>query len=76
MTLEAEVDDGGCLYPEFGEDCDENCILDSDGDGICEGDDTCIGTVDECGICNGPGAVFECGCAPSRGRMRLRRQRP
>ena len=61
---EAEVDDGGCLYPEFGEDCDGNCILDSDGDGICEGDDTCIGTVDECGICNGPGAVFECGCAP------------
>ena len=61
---EAEVDDGGCIYPEFGEDCDGNCILDSDGDGICEGDDTCIGTLDECGICNGPGAVFECGCAP------------
>ena len=58
----ANLDDGSCLYPEFGEDCAGNCILDTDGDGICEGEDTCIGIVDECGICNGPGAIFDCGC--------------
>ncbi len=22
----------------------------------------CIGTVDECGLCNGPGSIYECGC--------------
>jgi len=24
--------------------------------------DTCIGVVDGCGVCNGPGAIYECGC--------------
>ena len=23
----------------------------------------CVGELDECGICNGPGAIYECGCA-------------
>ena len=25
--------------------------------------DDCIGEYDECGVCNGPGAIYECGCA-------------
>jgi len=24
--------------------------------------DDCVGALDECGICNGPGAIYECGC--------------
>ena len=34
-----------------------------DGDGICDDVDPCVGSLDVCGVCNGPGAVFECGCA-------------
>ena len=33
-------------------------------DGICDDVDDCVGAVDACGICNGPGAVYTCGCAP------------
>ena len=25
--------------------------------------DECVGELDECGVCNGPGAVLECGCS-------------
>ena len=25
--------------------------------------DDCVGAYDECGVCNGPGAIYECGCA-------------
>ena len=35
---------------------------DSDDDGICDDIDDCDGLTDECGICNGPGAIYECGC--------------
>ena len=41
-----------------------SCGADVDADGICDSEDPCIGGVlDECGVCDGPGAVFECGCA-------------
>ena len=33
------------------------------GDGVCDVDDDCVGQYDACGICNGPGQVYECGCA-------------
>ena len=36
---------------------------DADMDGICDDEDDCIGEFDVCGICNGPGAIYECGCA-------------
>lgn len=39
------------------------CDADFDDDGICDEDDPCVGTLDVCGICNGPGAIYECGCA-------------
>jgi uncharacterized protein (TIGR02145 family) len=45
--------------------CGGNCLEDSDGDGICDddGNDDCVGVVDACGICNGPGAIYACGCS-------------
>ena len=35
---------------------------DDDGDGVCDDVDSCVGEFDACGICNGPGAIYECGC--------------
>ena len=43
-------------------ECGGSCASDEDGDGICDNVDDCIGIVDACGICNGPGAVYGCGC--------------
>ena len=42
--------------------CGGDCTEDADGDGVCDDEDACIGTVDACGICNGPGAIYGCGC--------------
>ena len=36
---------------------------DADADGVCDDVDACVGTLDACGVCNGPGAIYECGCA-------------
>lgn len=60
----ANVDDGSCEGPADCVDCDGTCTCDEDGDGVCDTEDDCIGTVDVCGVCNGPGAIEECGCAP------------
>ena len=45
--------------------CGGPCLEDADGDGICDddGNDGCVGQSDECGICNGPGAIYDCGCS-------------
>ena len=55
--------------------CGGTCTSDADGDGICDDVDDCVGTLDACGICNGPGEIYACGCSgnPIR-RLRLRRQ--
>ena len=50
-----------CLYIDALGDCGE-CEADEDTDGVCDDVDVCIGELDECGVCNGPGAVLECGC--------------
>ena len=42
--------------------CGGACTADADGDGICDDMDTCVGALDACGICNGPGEIYECGC--------------
>ena len=42
--------------------CGGTCEADDDGDGICDDVDDCVGAFDACGVCNGPGAVLECGC--------------
>ena len=42
--------------------CGGDCTADSDADGICDDIDPCVGQLDACGVCNGPGAIYECGC--------------
>jgi hypothetical protein len=42
--------------------CDCDGTPDVDGDGICDEVDPCIGVYDYCGVCNGPGAIYDCGC--------------
>ncbi|MDA7743862.1 hypothetical protein N8891_06545, partial [Flavobacteriales bacterium] len=42
--------------------CGGGCEVDADNDGICDDGDSCIGQTDACGVCNGPGAIYECGC--------------
>ena len=37
--------------------CGGGCEADSDGDGICDDLDFCVGVLDECGVCNGPGPL-------------------
>ena len=45
-------------------------------DGICDDVDDCVGDYDECGICNGPGDIYECGCSDiPEGDLRLRWKR-
>jgi uncharacterized protein (TIGR02145 family) len=59
----ATNDDGSCTYSSPYYNCDGTCLLeDEDNDGICDEEDDCIGTLDDCGICNGPGPIYECGC--------------
>ena len=53
----------GCTFPEPNLDCDGQCLNDADADGICDEVDPCVGTPDACGVCNGPGAIYECGCS-------------
>ena len=65
---------GGSGIPEGDCDCDGNvldalgvcggtCTADADGDGICDDVDDCVGALDECGVCNGLGSVYDCGCS-------------
>ena len=35
--------------------CGGDCAADADMDGICDDVDDCVGELDACGICNGPG---------------------
>ena len=46
--------------------CGGDCSADADGDGVCDDVDFCIGEFDARGVCNGPGEIYECGCATSR----------
>ena len=43
-------------------ECGGNCLEDADADGICDDVDDCVGALDACGVCNGPGVIYECGC--------------
>ena len=42
--------------------CGGSCAADADADGVCDDVDDCVGELGACGICNGPGAIYECGC--------------
>jgi len=44
-----------CGYLDALGECGGACEGDGDGDGICDDVDTCVGELDECGVCNGPG---------------------
>ena len=46
---DATTDNNTCIYPEEYYDCDGNCTIDIDNDGICDDIDDCIGEYDECG---------------------------
>ena len=63
----ADIPDGDCdcngnQLDALGE-CGGDCLEDLDEDGVCDDVDECVGEYDECGVCNGPGAIYECGCA-------------
>ena len=59
---EGECDCDGNVLDALGE-CGGPCLADDDGDGVCDDLDDCVGAYDACGVCNGPGEVYECGCA-------------
>ena len=46
------MEPGDCIYPEENFDCDGNCTVDTDCNGVCGGD----AVVDECGECGGNGS--------------------
>jgi uncharacterized protein (TIGR02145 family) len=46
-----------CAYIDVLGVCGGGCEADEDGDAICDDIDDCIGVIDECGVCNGPGAT-------------------
>ena len=58
---EGDCDCDGNVLDVIGE-CGGTCTADEDNDGICDDVDECVGIVDFCGVCNGPGATLECGC--------------
>ena len=59
---DATEDDESCEYPEENYNCEGNCIVNVDCDGICGGD----AEEDDCGVCNGDGTscIIE-GCMDS-----------
>ena len=61
--LEGDCDCNGNQLDALGV-CGGGCTADVDGDGICDDGDNCIGEADACGVCNGPGAIYDCGCSP------------
>ena len=58
----ATSDDGSCEFLDAIGECGGECPSDKDADGICDDVDDCVGELDACGLCNGSGAVLECGC--------------
>ena len=44
-----------CGFIDVLGECGGGCEGDGDGDGICDDVDTCVGVIDECGVCNGLG---------------------
>ena len=73
----ASSDDGSCTFFDAAFQCGGDCTTNIDGDFICDDVDNCTdvnacnyadpanepcGTLDACGICNGPGDIYDCGC--------------
>ena len=49
----ATEDDGSCTFAEENFDCDGNCLVDIDCNGVCGGDTV----VDDCDVCGGDGST-------------------
>ena len=49
----ATDNDGSCAQEDVLGECGGSCTADADEDGVCDDVDTCIGTLDNCGVCNG-----------------------
>ena len=60
--LNTTDDDGSCLTADILGACGGSCTSDADGDGVCDDVDACVGDLDACGVCNGPGEIYDCGC--------------
>ncbi|MEC8362240.1 MAG: hypothetical protein VX002_08030, partial [Bacteroidota bacterium] len=60
---DANEDDGSCLVNDALGVCGGSCPADLDQDSLCDDIDDCVGAYDACGVCNGPGEIYECGCA-------------
>jgi len=58
----ATADDDSCDYLDAIDVCGGACAADADADGICDDVDDCVGALDACGVCNGPGEIYDCGC--------------
>ena len=56
-------DDGLRLFLDALGECGWILEADADMDGICDDVDPCVGELDARDVCNGPGAVYDCGCS-------------
>jgi hypothetical protein len=56
---------GTCIFATGCDTCIDGAVADgdTDNDGVCDTEDLCVGVEDTCGICNGPGAIYACGCS-------------
>jgi hypothetical protein len=56
--------DGSCVFATGCDFCSGGSVADgdTDNDGVCNDVDPCVGALDACGVCNGPGAIYACGC--------------
>ena len=62
FLTEATEENDTCEYWDATGVCVGACLADADGDGVCDDVDPCVGILDVCGVCNGPGPVNACGC--------------
>jgi len=53
----AALDDGSCLYNDALQVCGGSCEADVDEDGLCDDVDPCVGSYDDCGVCNGDNSL-------------------
>ena len=60
----AALDDGSCLYDDALNVCGGSCEADVDEDGVCDDVDPCVGSYDNCGVCNGDNSLCT-GCTDS-----------
>ncbi|MDA0940674.1 MAG: FISUMP domain-containing protein [Bacteroidetes bacterium] len=61
LQLSATFDGVGTFAPVGGPGCTDSTACNYDPEATT--DDGSCGEEDECGVCNGPGAIYECGCS-------------